>query len=115
LNEGKKRGDKKDKKRNKKNTYNQWEQNKNEAWKKEPSKDGEKRKKEMGKYTYHWCEHHMAWMVHKPANCLLGKQHKEEQKKKPHKDNSGTFATAAATTVNPQFATLMASIPDLDK
>jgi hypothetical protein len=53
------------------------QQKKDEAWKKEPPKDGEKRKKEVGKYTYHWCDHHMAWMVHKPANCLLGKQHKE--------------------------------------
>jgi hypothetical protein len=57
-------------------------QKKDEAWKKEPPKDGEKGKKEAGKYTYHWCEHHMAWMVHKPTDCLLGKQHKEDQKKK---------------------------------
>ncbi len=57
----------------------------------------------------------MARMVHKPADCLLGKQHKEEPKKKPHKANSGTSAAAAATTVNPQFAALMASIADLDK
>ncbi len=57
----------------------------------------------------------MAWTVHKPTDCLLGKQHKEEQKKKPHKANSGTFAAAAATTVNPQFAAIMASIANLDK
>jgi hypothetical protein len=55
--------------------------------------------------------------VHKLANCLLGKQHKEDQKKKPQKAvaNSATFAAAAATAVNPQFAALMASIADLDK
>jgi hypothetical protein len=74
-----------------------------------------KRKKEVGKYTYHWCEHHMAWTVHKPTNCLLGKQHKEEQEKKLHKANSGTFAAAAATAVNSQFAALMASNADLDE
>ena len=95
-----KKGNKKDKKKNKKNTYNQREQKKDEAWKKEPPKDGEKHEKEVGKYTYHWCKHHMAWMVHKPADCLLDKQHKEEQKKKPHKANSGTFAAAAAAAVN---------------
>jgi hypothetical protein len=79
--------------------------------------DGEKSKKEVGKYTYHWCEHHMAWIVHKPADCLLGKQHKEDQKKKPQKAvaNSATFAAAAVTAVNPLFAALMASIADLDK
>jgi hypothetical protein len=115
ANERKKKGDKRDKKKNKKNTYNQREQKKDEAWKKEPPKDGEKHEKEVGKYTYHWCKHHMAWTVHKPADCLLGKQHKEEQKKKPHKANSGNFAAATATAVNPQFAAFMASITNLDK
>jgi hypothetical protein len=38
ANEGKKMGNKKDKKKNKKNTYNQREQKKDEAWKKEPPK-----------------------------------------------------------------------------
>ncbi len=94
ANEGKKKGDKRDKKKNKKNTYNQRGQKKDEAWKKEPPKDGEKHMKEVGKYTYHWCEHHMVWTVHKPANCLLGKQHMEDQKKKPQKANSATFPAA---------------------
>jgi hypothetical protein len=57
----------------------------------------------------------MAWTVHMPADCLLGKLHREEQKKKPQKANSATFAAAAATAVNPQFAALMASIANLDK
>ncbi len=57
----------------------------------------------------------MAWTVHMPTDCLLGKQHKEDQKKKPQKANSATFAAAAAMAVNPQFATLMASIADLDR
>jgi hypothetical protein len=117
--EGKKKGDKRDKKKNKKKTYNQWDQKKDEAWEKEPPKDGEneKHEKEVGKYTYHWCEHHMTWMVHRPADCLLGKQHKEEQKKKIQKAvaNSTTFAAATVKAVNPQFAALMASIANLDK
>jgi hypothetical protein len=82
---------------------------------KSPLKDGEKRKKQEGKYTYHWCEHHMAWAIHKPVDCFLGKQHKEEQKKKPQKANSGSFAAAVATAVNPQFAALMALIADLEE
>jgi hypothetical protein len=98
VNEGKKKGNKKDEKKNKKNTFNQREQKKDEAWKKEPPKEGEKHEKEVGKYTYHWCEHHMVWTVHKPTNGLLGKQHKEDQKKKPQKAvaNSATFVAAAA-------------------
>jgi hypothetical protein len=43
-------------------------------WKKEPPKEGDKKEKKVGKYTYHWCEHHMAQTVHKPADCLLRKQ-----------------------------------------
>jgi hypothetical protein len=79
ANEGRKKGDNKDKKKkNKKNTFNWREQKKDETWKKEPPKDGEKLEKEVGKYTYHWCEHNMVWTVHKPADCLMGKQHKEE-------------------------------------
>jgi hypothetical protein len=55
ANKGKKKGNKKVKKKKKrKNTSNQWEQKKDEAWKKEPPKDGEKREKEVGKYNYHW-------------------------------------------------------------
>jgi hypothetical protein len=57
----------------------------------------------------------MAWTVHKPADCLLGKQHKEDQKKKLQKAKSTTFAAAAATAANPQIAALMASIANLDK
>ncbi len=115
ANEGKKKGNKRNKKKNKKNTYNQQEQKKDEAWKKEPPKTGEKCEKEVGKYTYHWCKHHMAWTVRKPTDCLLGKQHKQDQRKKPQKANSATFAAAAATAVNPQFAALMALTADLDK
>jgi hypothetical protein len=69
----------------------------------------------VGKYTYHCCKHHMAWALHKPADCLLGKQHKQDQRKKSQRANSATLAAAAATAVNPQFAALMASIADLDK
>ncbi len=53
ANEGKKKGNNRDKKKNKKNTYYQREQKKDEAWKKEPPKDSEKHKREVGKYTYH--------------------------------------------------------------
>jgi hypothetical protein len=93
--------------------FNQREQKKDEAWKNEPPKDSEKHEKQVGKYTYHWCEQHMTWTVHKPADCLLGKQHKEEQKKKPQRTISATFAVAAATAVNPHFSNLMAWMANL--
>ncbi len=55
----------------------------------------------------------MAWTIHKPADCLLGKQHNEEKKKKPQKANSATIAAAATSAVNPHFAALMASVVNL--
>ncbi len=115
ANKRNKKGNNKGKmKKNKKNMSNQREQKKDKARKKEPPKDGEKHEKQAGKHTYNWCEHHMVWTVHKPADCQLGKQHKEEQKKKPQKANSTTVAAAATTTVNPHFATLMASVANLE-
>ena len=38
---------------------------KDEHWKKIPPKEGEaKEGKQVGKYTFNWCEHHKAWTVH---------------------------------------------------
>ncbi len=51
--------------------------------------------------------------VHKPADCLLGKQHKDEQKK-PYKANSATVAAVATSAINPHFVTLMAAMANLD-
>ncbi len=96
----------------KENMSNQHEQKKDEARKKEAPKEGKKQEKQVNKYNYHWCEHHMAWTIHKPANCMLGKQHKEEQKK-PQKANFATIA-AAATTANPHFDALMATMANLE-
>jgi hypothetical protein len=67
-----KSGNKKTK--NKKNTGNKAKQKENETWKKVPPKDGDKKSKEVGKYTYLWCKHHMAWCMHKPSECRLGKE-----------------------------------------
>jgi hypothetical protein len=93
---------------------NKREQKKNETWKKELPKAGESKEgKKVGKFTFNWCEHHMAWTVHKPADCLLGKQHKDEQKK-PYKANSATVAAAATLAINPHFTALMAAMANLD-
>jgi hypothetical protein len=54
----------------------------------------------------------MAWTVHKPADCRLGKKHKEEQKP-AFRANSATVAAAAATAVNPHYATLLATLGEL--
>ncbi len=56
----------------------------------------------------------MVWTVHKPADCLLGKQHKEDQKK-PIKANSATIAAAATLAMNPQFSSLLVAMANLDQ
>ncbi len=56
----------------------------------------------------------MAWTVHKPTDCLLGKQHKEDQKK-PIKATSAIVAAAATSAMNPQFASLLAAMANLDQ
>ncbi len=95
--------------RNKKDTSNKREQKKDEAWKKVPPKSGDPKEKKQGDYTYHWCEHHMAWTVHKPADCRLGKKHQEEQKP-AFRPNSATVAAAATTAVNPHYVALLATL-----
>jgi hypothetical protein len=87
-------------------------QKEDETWKKIPPKDGDKKSKEMGKHTFHWCEHHMAWGMHLPSKCRLGHQRKEEQSPTVG-GNSATYAAAAASIANPQFQALIASMPGL--
>jgi hypothetical protein len=95
--------------RNKKNRGNKTRQKEDEAWKKIPPKDGDKKSKEMGKHTFHWFEHHMAWCMHLPSECCLGIQRKEEQLPTVG-GNSATYAAAAASISNPQFQALISNL-----
>ena len=95
--------------RSKINRGNKTRQKEDEAWKKISPKDGDKKSKEMGKHTFHWCEHHMAWSMHLPSECRLGNQRKEEQSPTVG-GNSATYAAAAASVANPQFQALIASM-----
>ncbi len=55
----------------------------------------------------------MAWMIHKPADCRLGKKHQEDQKP-AFRANSVTVAAAAATAVNSHYAALLATLGELN-
>ncbi len=54
----------------------------------------------------------MAWCMHLPADCYLGKERKEEQQKTTptYVANSATYAAAAASLVNPHFQALLAAM-----
>ncbi len=108
-----KKGDKK--KQNKKDTKNKKDQKKDKAWKKVPPKDDEPKQKKHGDYTFHWREHHMAWTVHMPADCRLGKQQKDKQKSTPRASSATVAATAAASTINPHYAALLASLGQIEE
>jgi hypothetical protein len=51
----------------------------------------------------------MAWTIHKPLECKLGKQRAEEQKSSTHAHSAIVTASAAAT-VNPNFTALLATL-----
>jgi hypothetical protein len=95
--------------RNKKNRGDKTRQKEDEARKKIPPKDCDEKSKKLGKHTFHWCEHHMAWCMHRPSECRLGNQRKEEQSPTAG-GNSATYAAAAASFANPQFQALLASM-----
>jgi hypothetical protein len=97
--------------RNKKNRGDKTRQKEDEAWKKIPPKDGDEKSKKMGKYMFHWCEHHMAWCMHRPSECRLGIGRKEEQVPTAG-GNSAAYAAAAASLANPQFQALIASMQE---
>ncbi len=54
----------------------------------------------------------MAWMVHKPSDCKLGKKHKDNQRKDRDKGNPAAVASAA-TTINPCYAALLATLANI--
>lgn len=104
--------------KNKKNTGLKTHQKKDEAWKKQPPKDGEPTTKEVAGKKYQWCVHHMAWGVHSAAECRLGASRKEEGKNKENakpakQDRSLSYAAAAATVAGgPGFAAFLSELSD---
>ncbi len=56
----------------------------------------------------------MAWTVRKPSDCKLGKKHKDNQKKNRNKANPAVFASAA-TTINPRYAALLATLTNIEE
>ena len=108
-------GENKNKKKNKKDTSNKKYQKKDEAWKKVPPKDGEKKTKDVGKFTFNWCEHHMVGTIYKSPDCTLGQKHKEDQRKcNNNKANSAVIASSATTTLNNQYAALLAMLATMN-
>jgi hypothetical protein len=81
-----------------------------------PPKDGEKRdRKQVGNFTFNWCDHDMAWTVHKPSDCTLGQKHKDNKKKgNNNKANSAVVASLATTTLNNRYVALLAMLATMN-
>ena len=95
--------------RNKKNTSNKKNQKQDEAWKKVAPKDGEPKEKKVKDKTFYWCHHHMAWGVHKPADCRVG-QGQGANRPPAEGRNQVAAQAASATVLNPQWAALVANM-----
>jgi hypothetical protein len=88
-------------------------QKKDEAWKKTPPAAGEPRTKKIRSKVFHWCDHHMAWTMHKPDECRLRPGYSDAA------TNAATptaaSATDSATTgVTPQAMTAEAILGRLE-
>jgi len=57
----------------------------------------------------------MAWTVHTPDACRLGKQHKDDQKSNYRASSATIAATAAVATINPHYAALLATLGKLEE
>jgi hypothetical protein len=56
----------------------------------------------------------MAWTVHKPSDCKLGKKHKDDQRKDRNKANPAVVISAA-TTINPHYAALLSTLANIQE
>jgi hypothetical protein len=55
----------------------------------------------------------MGWTVHKPSDCKLGKEHKDNQKKDRNKANPAVVTSVATATISPCYAALLATLANI--
>ena len=71
-------------------------QRKDEVWKKVPPQAGGTLTKQIRNKNFHWCEHHMAWTVHKPLDCRLSRTTPATGPAAPTNTNPTPIAASAA-------------------
>ena len=90
-----------EKKKNKKKKIDKKNQKKDEFWKKKAPEPNDDKTKQVRNRTYHWCEHHMSWTIHKPTDCRWNPTHPEYQPPRPRQ----VQAAAAQPSVEPPAQT----------
>ena len=81
-----------------------------EAWKKVAPAAGEPKTKKIKDKTYHWCIHHMAWTIHSESECKLGAERIQQQTTPASTVAHSAIVSAAATTINPSYAAMLANM-----
>ena len=109
--DGTKKKDKDGKKtKNKKSGKDKKDQKVDEAWKKVAPAAGEPKTKKIKDKTYHWCVHHMAWTIHSVSECKLGAEQIQQQTTPASTVAHSAIVSAAATTINPSYAAMLANM-----
>jgi hypothetical protein len=85
-----------------------------EAWKKTPPAAGEPRTKKIRNKTFHWCEHHMAWTMHKPDDCRLRPGYSDPATNVATPLASSATDSATPASVTPQAMTAEAILGRLE-
>jgi hypothetical protein len=68
-----------------------------DKWKLVAPKSGEKKTKEKNNKTYHWCQKHKMWTVHKPEDCNLGEgENKKKSENEKEKESAKKIKQALA-------------------
>ncbi len=71
-------------------------------------KSNKPKEKEVRGKKFYWCHHHMAWGVHKPADCHVSQAQKDN--KDAHQKKQVTAQAALATVIAPKWAALVANM-----
>lgn len=83
---------KKNRKQSKGDNFKSKSKKQDEKWRKTPPKDDEPKTKAIKGKTYHWCDHHMAWVRHKPEECNLKKQREQNDANQSTQSLAQTYA-----------------------
>ncbi len=79
-------------------------------WKKKAPGTDYSKIKEVQNRTYHWCEHHMSWTLHKPSNCCLNLAHPEYQPPRPRNVQAATAQPQVEPPVQTHHANTQAAL-----
>ena len=79
------------------------------AWKDVPPKPNEDTTKVVNSKTYHWCEHHNQWTLHKPSECRLNNNEANESETIEDQEETNSIEDQDSTTETNAMSALAAA------